>query len=416
MELIHSDQVFRVAPGTQPDYNRGNTLIRLLSIMETQGFACGRGQYLGETLEWLFPFDFLELYGPAGDDRDQLDPRLQDNKTDFQKQNLRDFHLGDVVLCRGYAAAGDLVVPFLRISYRAGPDSLLARASGDRPGSVLKLYLKVGANATSQLLDVPYDPATHRYALELWSYPPGDLRPVLDARGRESLDRGALVVRNDLIQGTRADFARDGLDDRHLVEVAPAHAMHPVLPLHIECAWADATASFWDSRGGANHHYEFSMIVRGWDQYLAAGISPNPHGGVGFLEYRNLLSNYGRHAARNELGRDFDDWNFNAHGHKHHGAGRESFLAVDYMDLHILKPECGIGLHRHRDNQEIFLMMEGQAYMVVGDWSQRPWRERCFELRTLRAGHFAMLKGGQLHGLMNPGESDLSLFMFGGYD
>jgi mannose-6-phosphate isomerase-like protein (cupin superfamily) len=224
------------------------------------------------------------------------------------------------------------------------------------------------------------------------------------------------VVRNDLIQGTRGDFARDGLDDVALVEVAPSHTMHPVLPLHVECAWADASATFWDSRGGANHHSEFAMIVRGWDQYLAAGVSPNPHGGVGFLEYRNLLSNYGRYAGRNELGREFDDWNFNAHGDKDHTDGVERFMAVDYMDMHLLKPDCSIGLHRHRDNQEVFLVMDGRAYMVVGDWTLSPWRESCFELRTLRADHLAMLKGGQLHGLMNPGDTDLSLFMFGGYD
>lgn len=416
MELIHSDQVFRVAAGSQPDYNRGNTLIRLLGILERQRLACGREQYLSETLEYLFPFDFLELYGPAGADADQLDVSRQDSKLDFQKQNLRDFRLGDVVLCRGYAAAGGQVVPFLRISYRAGPDSLLSRLSGDRLGSHLKLYLRVGTNPVGQVLDVPYDPASARYALELWSFPAGNLRQHLDSRGRDAIDRGELVVRNDLIQGARDDFARDGIDDRYLVEVAPNHALHPILPLHVECAWADAGGTFWDSRGGSNYHYEFSMIVRGWENFLAAGISPNPHGGVGFLEYRNLLSNYGRYAGRNELGRDFDSWNFNAHGNKSHAAGRENFFAVDYMDLHILKPECGIGLHRHRDNQEVFLMMQGRAYMIVGDWARRPWRERAFELRTLRAGHFAMLKGGQLHGLMNPGEEDISLFMFGGYD
>ena len=91
-------------------------------------------------------------------------------------------------------------------------------------------------------------------------------------------------------------------------------------------------------------------------------------------------------------------------------------MAVDYMDLHILKPDCGIGLHRHRDNQEVFLMMEGRAYMVVGDWCRMPARERSFEVRTLRAGHFAMLKGGNLHGLMNATDEDIHLFMFGGYD
>ena len=87
----------------------------------------------------------------------------------MQKQNLSDFRLGDVVFCRGYAAAGDLVVPFLSISYRAGPDSLLSRVSDDRVGASVKLYLKVGDNQSSQLLDVPYDSATGRYTLELWS-------------------------------------------------------------------------------------------------------------------------------------------------------------------------------------------------------------------------------------------------------
>ena len=91
-------------------------------------------------------------------------------------------------------------------------------------------------------------------------------------------------------------------------------------------------------------------------------------------------------------------------------------MAVDYMDLHILKPDCGIGLHRHRDNQEVFLMLEGRAYMVVGDWCQMPDRERSLEIRMLRPGHFAMLKGGNLHGLMNSTDEDIHLFMFGGYD
>ena len=91
-------------------------------------------------------------------------------------------------------------------------------------------------------------------------------------------------------------------------------------------------------------------------------------------------------------------------------------MSVDYMDLHILKPECGIGLHRHRDNQEVFLMMSGRGFMVVGDWVKMDNRERCFEVRTLRAGSLVMLKGGNLHGLMNSTDEDCSLFMFGGYD
>jgi len=128
------------------------------------------------------------------------------------------------------------------------------------------------------------------------------------------------------------------------------------------------------------------------------------------------MSNYGRYAGRNELGRTPQPWNFDAFGRKDHNGRRENFLSVDYMDLHILKANCGIGLHRHRDNQEVFFMMDGRGYMVVGDWVKFPNRERCFEIRTLQAGHFAMLKGGNLHGLMNPSDENISLFMFGGYD
>jgi hypothetical protein len=36
-------------------------------------------------------------------------------------------------------------------------------------------------------------------------------------------------------------------------------------------------------------------------------------------------------------------------------------MAIDYMDLHIL---CGIGIYRHRDNQEIFLLLSGVRIMV----------------------------------------------------
>jgi hypothetical protein len=54
--------------------------------------------------------------------------------------------------------------------------------------------------------------------------------------------------------------------------------------------------------------------------------------------------------------------------------------------------------------------------MAVGDWCKFPERERCVEVRTLRAGELAMLRGGNLHGLMNPTDEDTLLMMFGGYD
>ena len=54
--------------------------------------------------------------------------------------------------------------------------------------------------------------------------------------------------------------------------------------------------------------------------------------------------------------------------------------------------------------------------MVTGDWCQSTARERCFEIRTLTAGSFSLLKPGNLHALFNVTDEDISLLMFGGYD
>lgn len=425
MKIVHSDAVFQVNPDTPPDYNRGNSLLKLLDQMQRAVLACERENYLSHQLQFLFPFEFLELYGPQGDDFQILDPTQQDNKTDFQKQNLRDFRTTDTYLIRGWAKAGGATVPFVQLSYRGGPDSLLSKATNHQLGEHIQLWIKVGDRSTSTLIQVPYNPASDRYEIELWAYTEGDLRSQLGPKGRDAMDRGALQVRNDLISGSETDFSRDDINDKDMTTIAPGSTMHPILPLHLEVAWADASGDVWDSLDGRNYQYEFNMILRGWDNYLSVGMSPNPHGGIGFLEYRNLLSNYGRYAGSNELGRPLAGWNYNAHGNKDHvnctcnqsnADPYEPFMAVDYMDLHVMKPECGIGLHRHRDNQEVFMMMEGRGFMVIGDWLKLAGRERCFEIRTLRSGHCAMLKGGQLHGLMNPSDQDLSLFMFGGYD
>jgi hypothetical protein len=61
-------------------------------------------------------------------------------------------------------------------------------------------------------------------------------------------------------------------------------------------------------------------------------------------------------------------------------------------------------------------MLNGRGFMIVGDWCKQPQRERCFEIRTLRPGHLAMLKGGNLHSLVNATDESISLLMFGGYD
>lgn len=418
--IVLHDNIIRIEPGSSINYNKNNPLVRLMSIIETMDVAAEREHYLMESVQYLVPYQSLSFYGPSQPNQDVLDPAAQDFKTDFQKQNVSDFVTTDAMLMRGYVSAGNWTGPFLRISYNAGPDSKLAQLAREQqaspPDASIKAFLRINGAQTSQPVVVPYNKRTDRYELEIWGYPGNDLNNQLDQKGQGSLGRGELVVRTDLIRGSLSDFDRDGRDDQYMGSIARENSMHPLWPLHVEIAWATSNEGVWDSQGGANYQYEFNMVVRGWNSYLGAGVSPNPHGGTGFLEYRNLLSNYFYPQHPRELGRDLNPWNLNAYGSKNHGNGREEFMSVEYMDLHVLKANCGIGLHRHRDNQEIFFMVDGQGLMVVGDWCKMPTRERCFEVRTLQSGHFSMLKGGNLHALMNAKDEDASLFMFGGYD
>jgi mannose-6-phosphate isomerase-like protein (cupin superfamily) len=416
MEILHSDVVVRVPPGTTPDYDVGNPLLKLLHLIESTRLAGERMWYDADRFQYLFPIRSLELYGPQGGDADVLDATHQDNKTDFQKQNVKDFVIGDAVVVRGMVSIGSWTGPFLRLSYAAGPETPLARAAGQSLGEYIRAYIKLGDVAIVSPIRVPYNARSHRYEIEFWAYPGADLRSQLAERTAAAFDRGELVVDLALVHGDLNAFAREGLDGRLMRDVAPTDAMHPILPLRVELAWATDALDAWDSQFGANYIYEFNMRQRGWDRFLAVGTSRNPHGGVGFLEYRNLLSNYGSFSGVGELARQLEPWMFDAFGVKKSGGGSEPFMSVDYLDLHVVKANCGIGLHRHRDNSEIFFMMDGRGYMVVGDWCKMPERDRCFEVRTMRSGDLVMLRGGNLHALMNATDVDLSLLMFGGYD
>jgi mannose-6-phosphate isomerase-like protein (cupin superfamily) len=422
MTIVSGDKVFPVKPPASIDYKSNNPLSRLMRVLETVELSAEQENYLLNEVQYLIPFDFLELYGPSGTSWNLTDPRLQDNKEDFQKQNISDFRCTDTWIARGWAttrtdsSAVGWTGPFLFLSYRAGPDSKLSPLSGHKLGSSIKLYLKVQGTAARNLIDVPYNPVTDRYEVEIWGYPGTDLRSKLGVRGVAAMDRGGLIADSALVQGNYEDFGREGLDDRDLRSVASNHTMHPVLPLNIEMAWADNSGTWWDSQSGANYHYQFNMVFRGWKNFLKVGISESPHGGFGFLHYRNVLSNYFEFRDSGELGRNVEPWMFDANARKSDGSRYERFFAVEYMDLHILKPECGIGIHRHRDNQEIFFMLKGAGIMVTGDWCQFPTRERCFEIRTMQPGSFSLLKAGNLHALLNVTDEDVSLLMFGGYD
>jgi mannose-6-phosphate isomerase-like protein (cupin superfamily) len=412
--LVHTDAVFRVGPGEPRDYDNDNALMTLLSVVEKVRFAAERECYDPSTPQHLLPHTFLELWGPSAPDTDNLDPTTQDNKTDFHKQNVRRFHLADTQAARGWAAAGDWRGPFLSLTYRGGPDSKLSDAAGGQLSDAIGCLVAIDGRPTATLR-APYDPETDRYVVEIWGRDQAGLRDLLGPRGQAAVDSGAVVGRPDLVSGGTGELERMRVDGQDLRGVATQHTMHPILPLYLDVTWT-ASADGSGASDGA-HRLGFEMLVRGWDNYLTVGLSGNPHGGVGVLEYRTLLSNYGTFQGSGELSRGLEPWNFDAFGNKGHQSGdREGFMAVDYMDLHVLEPACGIGLHRHRDNQEIFLMLAGEGLMVVGDWADSGRRTRSFEVRRLAPGHLAMLKGGNLHGLANPADTPASLFMFGGYD
>lgn len=442
-----------VPPTEDPNYQENNPVIRMMTTWAKAELAADREHYDASTLDFLFPYKNLALYGPKPPQDGVLDPRQQDNKEDFQKQNIADFDLEDCWLARGYASAEPWEGSFLKLSYSAGPFSRLAqsaRAAGKDLGQSIRAWIRVGNASTPSPIVVPYNHRTDRYEVEIWAYGGNDLGQKLGEKGRKAFDDGVIIANPNLVKGERGAFfgepfsavrdqsnrgiaATNNPAPVNIIQRQPDHTMHPILPVRVEVAWANAALDVWDSNGGRNYRYEFNMLFRGWRHYLQVGQSRHPHGGVGFLEYRNLLSNYyGLEALRQaalgerwspELGREVNTWNFDANawdGSQAKGKPAspklERFMAVDYMDLHLLQPRCGIGIHRHRDNQELFLLLEGSALMLVGDWAQYPDRERAFELRQMEPGDMTICKTGQLHALYNHTDEQIKLFMFGGYD
>ncbi len=139
MELIHTDAVFQVPQGTQPNYEASNPLLNLMSIIEGFGLAAEREFYLQRSLQYLVPFDFLELYGPSGGDFQNLDPATQDRQGRLPEAEPQavPHHRYDVRA--GWVSTSVWTGPFLKISYRGGPTRRSRRrptiSSGPRSGA-----------------------------------------------------------------------------------------------------------------------------------------------------------------------------------------------------------------------------------------------------------------------------------------
>jgi mannose-6-phosphate isomerase-like protein (cupin superfamily) len=423
--------------GRRPNYDRNNPVMRLIGKIEGFPLAADRQHYLADSIQYLFPIASLAFYGPSGGGPETADPRGQDNREDFQKQNLREVTLTGVQVARGFAAIGEAWIgSFVSIAFSPSQASPLVGGDGVCRAPHLRLHLKIGDHETTSTIVMPFDEESQLYRVELWALDAGGMPEGLGSKAQNAWG-SFLLSRPDLVKGTHNDLfgepmhkARADADASggavELLNHAPGHTVHPIRTLRLELAFADPAQETWDSHGGRNHRLEFSMNQRGWNGFLSVGRSRNAHGGLGYLEYRNLYSNYFGHEQRRrdaagsdllpELGRDLPDWSFDAYGRRPAPDRRERFMAVDYMDLHILEPDAIIGIHRHRDNQEAFLLMEGKALMVMADWEQRDDRDRAFEIRTIRPGDLSIVKGGQMHALINSLDERALLFMFGGYD
>src|SRR5207245_4561925 len=95
MTIVSGDRVFPVKPPSTIDYKSNNPLARLMTVLESIELAAEREHYLLNLVQYLVPYDFLELYGPSGDSWNVTDAGQQDNKEDFQKQNIKDFRCTD---------------------------------------------------------------------------------------------------------------------------------------------------------------------------------------------------------------------------------------------------------------------------------------------------------------------------------
>jgi mannose-6-phosphate isomerase-like protein (cupin superfamily) len=398
MPDVSTDRITPIPAGTCPDFGHQNPILRLSELIARTGLAAERQAYLTEHTHYLFPFDELSLFEQGGAD------------VPYLEQIVHGFRTADTYLMRGWATAGEWTGPFLRVSYRGGPDSLLSEKANHQLGPTIKLWLKVRDRVSATLFTVPYNPATGRYDLELWGFRGNNLHAHLDDKGRAAVDRGELLVCPELLPGSFADFANAASAGRPITQVATDSVMHPVLPLPVQLGWCDLNQRFWDSQDGANYRYEFSMALRGWDHFLEAVPHLMPMGGLGVAHHRTLFTNY-LPGGLQELSRPFPNSNGEEAAEQ-----RERGMRVERMDLVVAKKNCAIGLHRHRDNHEALLVLDGEGLVVTGDWRPLPARGRCFEARMLRPGHMVLLQPGQLFGFVNTNDGDTALFVFGAND
>jgi oxalate decarboxylase/phosphoglucose isomerase-like protein (cupin superfamily) len=80
---------------------------------------------------------------------------------------------------------------------------------------------------------------------------------------------------------------------------------------------------------------------------------------------------------------------------------RTEFRApISFVDYAVLPPGTSIGEHRHGENEEIYLVLDGEGEMTL-DESRFP----------VGPGAVVLNRAGGLHGLRNTGAVDLKIFV-----
>lgn len=74
---------------------------------------------------------------------------------------------------------------------------------------------------------------------------------------------------------------------------------------------------------------------------------------------------------------------------------------LKFINYTVLSPGTSIGLHRHGDDEEIYIVLEGMGLMTVDQESQ-----------AVTAGDVIVNKPYGSHGIVNDGEQDLKLLVF----
>jgi mannose-6-phosphate isomerase-like protein (cupin superfamily) len=71
---------------------------------------------------------------------------------------------------------------------------------------------------------------------------------------------------------------------------------------------------------------------------------------------------------------------------------------INYVEL---EPGASIGVHRHGDNEEVYVVLSGSGIMIVND-----------ERQAVKTGDIILNKPGWEHGIENTSSTSLQLFVF----